>query len=141
MARIIILSIPDNAEAEDFARWMLDRDGREDQPVVPPGATIEAMVARPTVACRGPHRVPGKIKSQMSWTRTVKFGWWVCGVCKKPAATIVRDFVENMLGGHNDLLPTVTGGEPRPPKHLRSVAQGGLQPNNKLHPRQHTAAT
>lgn len=126
MARIIILSVPENEEAEDFARWLLDGNAPKtwdegDLPVVPRNTTIEAMIARPTIGCRGPHRVPGKLKSQMSWTRTQRFGWWVCGVCKKPSPTVVRNFIDNMLGGHNNLLPELTGGEPRPPRHLRST--------------------
>jgi len=139
MARILVLSIADNAEAEWFAKRLLENQELRISTLMPSSTRIEAMIARPTVACRGPHRVQGKIKSQMGWTRTVKFGWWVCGICKKPAATVVRDFVENMLGGYNDLLPTLSGGEPRPPRHMRSIAQGGLRPN-KIHPRQHTEA-
>ena len=143
MARVIIISVESNDEAEAFAKWMLDKDQEgysEDMPVVPPGAKIEALIARPTIACRGPHRVVGKMRSQMSYTRTIKFGWWVCAVCKKPAPIIVRDFIENMIGGHNDLLPTLTGGEPKQPRHLRARDQGELQPNSSLHPRQHIPA-
>jgi hypothetical protein len=118
MARIIILSIESNAEAEDFARWLLDGNAPKtwdegDLPVVPRGTKIEAMIARPTVACRGPHRVPGKLRSQMGWTRTQRFGWWVCSVCKKPSPTVVRDFIRNMCNGHNDLLPELQGLPPQ----------------------------
>jgi hypothetical protein len=122
MARVIVLSIESNSDAESFARWMLDKDKEgydEDMPVVPPQAKIEAMIARPTVFCRGPHRVPGKLKSQMGWTRTKRFGWWVCSVCKKPAPTVVRDFIKNMLGGYNNLLPELEGGEPQEPQWIQ----------------------
>jgi hypothetical protein len=116
MARVIIISVESNGEAESFARWMVDKDKEgynEDMPVVPPGAKIEAMIAKPTVACRGPHRVPGKLRSQMGWTRTQRFGWWVCSVCKKPSPTVVRDFIRNMCNGHNDLLPELQGLPPQ----------------------------
>jgi hypothetical protein len=120
MARVIILSFDDNAAAERFAKHVMEGQRLGLGTMTPSqGVQVEAMVARPTVACRGPHRVPGKLKSQMGWTRTIKFGWWVCSVCNKPAPAVVRDFIQNMLGGYNDLLPTVTGGEPRPPKHIR----------------------
>lgn len=111
MARVIVLEFSDNEAAEAFCRASL----AESEPTY----TLQAMVARPTTYCRGPHRVPGKLKSQMGWTRTIKFGWWVCSVCNKPAPTVVRNFIANMVGGYNDLLPTVTGGEPTLPKHIR----------------------
>jgi hypothetical protein len=119
MARVIVISIPDNAEAERVAKRILENSLEGLSTLLPPSATIEAMIARPTTYCRGPHRVPGKLRSQMGWTRTIKFGWWICNVCKKPAPAVVRDFIANMVGGNNDLLPTVTGGEPKPPKHIR----------------------
>jgi len=126
MARILILSVDNNEEAEDFAKWLIEGNAPKawaegDLPVVPPGTTLEAMIARPTVGCRGPHRVPGKMKPERGWTRTKRFGWWVCGVCKKPSATVVRDFIDNMVGGYNDLLPELSGGEPRQPRHRRTA--------------------
>jgi hypothetical protein len=125
MARIIVLSVEDNESAEMFAAALLEppENGR---PFVPPGVKIEAMIARPTVGCKGPHRVQGRLRSEHGWTRTQRFGWWVCSTCKKPSRTVVRDFVLNMLGGSNNLLPELTGGEPEPPHHLRPRSQGGL---------------
>jgi len=133
MARVIILSIEDNAEAEDFARWLLEgkaptAEAEGDLPVVPPGAKIEAMIARPTVGCRGPHRVPGRLRSEHGWTRTQRFGWWVCSVCKKPSPMVVRNFIDNMTGGYNDLLPELSGGEPKPPRHMRPLELSSMAP-------------
>jgi hypothetical protein len=116
VARVIILAIPDNEDAERWARDMLSCNDSE-QTVMPPVSTrIEAMIARPTQACQGSHTrsKPGP-RSMDGFTRTQKFGWFVCGVCKRPAKAVVQNFIRNMLGGYNDLLPTLIGGEPTPP--------------------------
>lgn len=111
MSRIIILSFDSNEAAEGFARTALS----DDQPY-----KLEAMIARPTRGCPGPHRVPGRMKSERGWTRTKRFGWWVCSTCKRPSSFVVRDFIDNMIGGYNDLLSELTGGQPRPPRRPRA---------------------
>jgi hypothetical protein len=117
MARVIVLSFDDNESAEMFALGMLNKvaDGC---PTVPPSAKIEAMIARPTARCTGPHRIPGRMKSEHGFTRTKRFGWFVCATCKKAAPAVVERFIENMLGGYNNLLPEVSGGEPQEPRWI-----------------------
>jgi hypothetical protein len=112
MARIVVLSFDSNEAAESFAAVSMNDD-------VP--YKVEAMIARPTTGCRGPHRVPGKMKPERGWSRTIRFGWFVCAVCKKPSATVVRDFIANMLGGYNNLLPELFGDKPQQPRHIRSA--------------------
>jgi hypothetical protein len=122
MARVIVLSFEDNESAEMFAKALLREGPTAGRPFVPPSAKIEAMIARPTAGCRGPHRIPGKIKSEHGFSRTKRFGWFVCGQCKKPAQAVVDRFIENMLGGSNDLLPEVLGSEPKQPRWLAGKA-------------------
>jgi hypothetical protein len=120
MARIIVLSIADNTVAEQLAKDLL-REVPKRAWLRLPGVKIEAMIARPTVACKG-HRQPGRIKPLGEFTRTQRFGWFVCATCKRPAKAVVQRFVDNMLGGSNNLLPELTGGEPRQPPWLTTEA-------------------
>jgi hypothetical protein len=123
MARIIVLSFEDNESAEMFAQELLGLYPNLGRPVVPPSAKIEAIVARPTSGCPGPHRVPGKMKPERGFTRTKRFGWFVCGTCKRPAKTVVENFIRNMLGGYNNLLPELQGGEPERPSWVKETLQ------------------
>ena len=116
MARVIILSFKDNDAAEHFARQVLEGQDNGMCSVLPSeGVKIEALIARPTAKCRGPHRVPGKQKSERGWSRTKRFGWWVCSVCNKCSPMVVRDFIDNMIGGYNNLLEELKGGDPQEP--------------------------
>ena len=93
MARTILITIQDNEAAELFARQMLASPEPPDYLAglveVPEGATIDAMVARPTKYCRctptqlrqGRHGP----KIVRNWTRTPRFGWFVCSRCKRPS--------------------------------------------------------
>jgi hypothetical protein len=116
MSRVIILSFRDNDVAEHFARQVLEGQENAMCSVLPAtGVKIEALIARPTQKCKGPHRVPGKLRSQMGWSRTRRYGWWVCSVCNKCAPKVVRDFITNMIGGYNNLLTELTGENPEEP--------------------------
>jgi hypothetical protein len=67
MARAVVLYFEDNEEAEAFI---------EENP------KVALMVAVPTLFCEGGHK---KGKFSMSYTRGLKWGWWVCIHCKKPS--------------------------------------------------------
>jgi hypothetical protein len=100
MARIIVMTISDNDEAEQFARAMLEAE-RTDWPLVPACTTIDAMIARPTLGCKCGL---GKRGKQVGWTRAPRFGWFIHSLCRRPSPYVVRDFVSNMLGGCRNLL-------------------------------------
>jgi hypothetical protein len=118
MARIILLNVPDNAAAEDFAREMLEAEKAgiplpSDMPALPEGTTIEALIARPTLACKCGSQ-GNKMKAAMGWSRTPKFGWWVHAGCNRPAPMVVRDWVKNMLNGTRNLLADIAPDEKWP---------------------------
>jgi len=116
MSRVVILSFRDNDAAEHFARQVLEGQSNGTCSVLPSkDVRIEALIAQPTQRCKGPHRVPGKQKSERGWSRTKRYGWWVCGVCNKCSPMVVRDFITNMIGGYNNLLSELMGGDPEEP--------------------------
>jgi hypothetical protein len=115
VARIILLGFKDNDAAEAFIRDM-DRIQSLDPVssslmgelgvITASAGKVEALVARPTLTCKcsstGMHQ--GK-KTGAGFTKTAKFGWWVHAKCRRPTSYIVKNFITNMLNGHNDLLP------------------------------------
>lgn len=124
MARVVILSFDDNDAAEAFIEKTLDaqEDRYEGIPmaissIVVAHATIEALVARPTVSCRC--NIVGKSNRSANgrnkfnalhehWHRTDKFGWYIHERCKRPNFFVVRDFIKNMLvSSGNNLLPAL----------------------------------
>ena len=118
MARTILITIQDNEAAELFARQMLASPEPPDYLAglveVPEGATIDAMVARPTKYCKC---TPAQLrqgrhgpKIVRNWTRTPRFGWFVCSRCKRPSRIVVKNFIENHLTNLCDLLPELLPG-------------------------------
>jgi hypothetical protein len=112
MSRTIVLTIPNNEEAERWAQSMLDAD-TNGTVMLPASARIDAMIARPTLYCKCVSR------KKEGWSRTTKFGWWVHPRCRRPARLVVERFISNMLGGCNDLLPTLSGSEPGRPYWIK----------------------
>jgi hypothetical protein len=117
MSRTIILTIKDNAVAEEFARALLANAGNEDfqEVVVPLGTTLDALIARPTLGCRCSSGQRGKIKNRWEWSRAPRYGWFVHTTCRRPAQMVVRRFIYNMLGGYNNLLDELREPEPKEP--------------------------
>lgn len=134
MARTILLTIKDNEVAEEFARQMLEAPGKG-MPFVPQGTTIDAMIARPTLACKcsNSDKRQGRIKSLGDFTRARRYGWWVHAKCKRPTRAIVDRFIENHLGGYNNLLPTLTGGEPQEPHWIAKEGRDTVQAFQSRH--------
>ena len=114
--RTIVLSIKDNDAANEFAKAMLEAE-RNGMPFVPQGTTINAIIARPTLACKCNSR-----KKLTGWTRTPRFGWFVCPVCKRPSYYVVRDFIKNMLHGQNNLLQEFINGQTTKPPTVNEMA-------------------
>jgi hypothetical protein len=81
--RYVVLAIEDNEAAQRLTEEMQTVE-THGYPFVPQGASIAGMFAVPTKFCDDePAGHRGK-KTQAGWTRGKKYGWWVCGSCKKP---------------------------------------------------------
>lgn len=112
--RIVLLEM-NTEDAEEFVRDVANTE-RESMTFVPPGTTVEAVVARPTKWCTCD--VPQESKSvrrrrmakrESGWVRGSTFGWWLCINCKRPSKPVVIHWVDSMLAGANDLLPVILG--------------------------------
>jgi hypothetical protein len=135
MARIVVLSFDDNDAAEQFTTALLEAQSdnwrhRTTRPntvgiVASAYATVEAVIARPTVSCRcrivgmtewarlnnqrkktrgmgkfqdGPQREE-YVASIGQWHKTERFGWLIHTKCKRPNYYVVHRFIQNMLIG------------------------------------------
>lgn len=92
MARYLVLSFDPNDDAEEFVRdWARHKDEEGFAPFkTPDGRVVEAEVvglyAQPTQYCeKGMPQAHGAGYKMAGWARGQKFGWWICGVCKKPS--------------------------------------------------------
>src|ERR1700745_150960 len=126
MARVVLLSFVDNDAAEHFIEGALaaqDENTPTDQlateimatgAIVVACSTIEAMVARPTAACKC--KIVGKSRGSSrgkfsalteNWYKSERFGWLIHKRCKRPNYWAVARFIENMIVGVgcNDPLP------------------------------------
>jgi len=108
MARFVLISIPDNEEADNFVRALGGNEvfvahlvpGEGETPEVAyrpmPDAKVESVWAKPTMMCEchgtmnlGP-RLKEKGLSPCTPVRSKKFGWLVCPQCAKPHAHQVQ---------------------------------------------------
>jgi hypothetical protein len=80
--RYVVISIEDNNVADKFTEDILN-SLQMGYPFVPRGAQIVGSFAVPTKFCDPTDGHRGK-KTEAGWTRGKKYGWWVCGACKKP---------------------------------------------------------
>jgi hypothetical protein len=108
-ARTIILNMPDAKAAAEFAKAMLKAQTSEipletaAMPYVPKGATIEALIARPSLGCE----CSGGGKKDDGWTYFPTFGWWLHPRCKRPSMYIIRHWISNHLGGCRNLMADI----------------------------------
>ncbi|HVI78682.1 MAG TPA: hypothetical protein VM715_11085 [Candidatus Acidoferrum sp.] len=65
---------------------------------------VVGVFKAPTVYCDNTDGHRGK-KTEAGWTRGKKYGWWVCGKCKKPTETWSKN-LNAVLGAAKNLLPT-----------------------------------
>jgi hypothetical protein len=77
MPRLVVLEFQDNNVAEDLVKYWIETDEVEYE--------VVGVYARPTLFCSPNDGHRGGRKTQSGWTRGTKYGWWVCGVCKKPS--------------------------------------------------------
>jgi hypothetical protein len=126
MARVVLLQFLDNDAAEHFIESVLaaqDENTPTEQlssEIIATGAiaaacaTVEALIARPTVWCKckivgksqGARR--GKFSALTErWYKTERYGWYVHARCERPNVFNVKRFINNILIGVscNNLLP------------------------------------
>jgi hypothetical protein len=135
--RTVVISFKDNETAEKFVKhvafmqggYLVDGaieeyDSAEefvaDTLADPTVTTLDAMIARPTMACQcRTVRQPGKMGSTVgNYTLTPHFRWWVHRKCKRPTKYIVKNFIANMIGGHRDLLAEIISSHKEVSDHL-----------------------
>ena len=100
MARAVILDFKDNEAAEMFVQLLLQAQSDPEtgapiamSTILAAHAAVKGLFARPTAGChcRGSAR-----NHKLAYTRTVRFGWWVHAVCRKPSALVVKNFYKNI---------------------------------------------
>lgn len=149
MARVVLVTFPDNRDAERFVREVTHYGGVYTDPdsaidenwsaspyseeQVTRKAIVEAVVAKPVKYCQcaqeaittGRRRRSGKSR-MVGWSRGTRFGWWLCGSCRKPSKAIVTHWITSMLVGANDLLPEILGDGKAISAMDRYYAEGGV---------------
>lgn len=131
MARLVLLSIPENALAERLVRGMIESP--DIAHVVPSSATVEWVAARPTDPCdcamkadpvaRRRRRASSRTGKD-AFTKGRRFGWWLHAACKKPTRLVIERFAVNMIGGNYDLTPEILGDLSLTPNDLRQFPGG-----------------
>jgi len=80
MARYVVLSFEDNADADSF----LQHDNLEH---VEGSWKVEGLFAKPTMFCESSGSGGCRTgKRFSSWFRGAKYGWWVCVGCGRPTS-------------------------------------------------------
>jgi hypothetical protein len=99
MARLVILRIDDDDEADLFVRSEILRDSYGDEEYeggpVRVITTIEGMFQVPTIF-HGGHQSSG-------WRKSAKHGWWICRDCGAPSVGWASN-IRAVIGEANDLL-------------------------------------
>jgi hypothetical protein len=81
---LLVLRVENETSLDTFVASMREREPQEGMPLVPQGAEIVGLFKSPTKWCDPSDGHRGK-KTDAGWTRGLKYGWWVCGKCKKPS--------------------------------------------------------
>lgn len=153
MGRRIILLDMETADAEAFVRsiaadnpvYFVDSEISADPLPLP--AKVQAVVAKPTLACKCVQVAESKYQRRRrlkadspkmeAFSRSAKFGWWCCSTCRRPSRAAVSHWITSMLVGANDLLPVILGTGPATTPQDRWVAEGGV-PNPHVNADHHT---
>lgn len=125
MARYVVLAFDSNAQAETLVEdWWnslqtapMDEDGKPRVRLLTPvqendvECHVVGLLAKPTLFC---NPEDGHLKSVgktgRGFTRGMKYGWWVCAICKKPtkgwaagwkpvvadARNLLQDFLDSL---------------------------------------------
>lgn len=138
--RTVLISIPDNAQAEQIVKELgqrlgLDPYGRGEDGdgdltdeefvslLIASGLTLDAMVARPTkwCTCGG---TKGAGSRTTGYAQSERYHWWVHRArkgkprCNKPTRFIVDHWIRNMLNGARDILGEVIPSHKEEVDHL-----------------------
>lgn len=106
--RYVVLAIEDNDIAQQLCDEVAESSSKG-MPFVPQGASVIGMFAVPTKYCDPSDGHRGK-KTEAGWTRGKKYGWWVCGACKKPTRAwalnlnALMSSARNLLNGDKDIM-------------------------------------
>jgi len=128
MARLVLLSFKDNAEAERLAQNLTENEG-DISTVIPCTAHIEWVIAQPTKACQcGLSEQPVKRSrrrkglnrtSADAFSKGRRFGWWCHATCHRVSRGVLERFVANLTNGNYDLLPEILDDPERVPNDMR----------------------
>jgi hypothetical protein len=111
--RTLLISFKDNEAAETFAMELdillrtkhlgVSSDTEERLTALLSQAQLDAMVARPTLACECSGKPAGR---KVGYVQTKRFHWWVHALqgCKRPTRYIVDNFISILMGGNRDIL-------------------------------------
>jgi hypothetical protein len=106
--RLVVLQIDDDTVAEKFAEDITTATSGESLSV-PLGSTIVGSFKQPTNFCDPSDGHRGR-KTEAGWTRGKKYGWWVCGKCKKPTEAWAKNLNAVLSSSRNLLSPNHTLG-------------------------------
>lgn len=89
MAMTVVLTFEKDSEAIDFALANVETTGRE----------VKGLYKLPTLYC---DCTSGK-KTEIAFTKGLKYGWWVCAKCRKPKRLYWQNIWKDNTFGKNIL--------------------------------------
>lgn len=120
--RIVLIEVS-QSDVEQFVNRVVADGGivttTDDGELFTLDATVEAVVARPKLACKCAEvtesrsqrrrRLKTSSPKMLAFSRSTKLGWWCCSTCGRPSKAAVTHWITSMLVGANDLLPKLLG--------------------------------
>lgn len=127
MARLVLLSFANNAEAENFARHAVQNNGTAINTIVPSSAKVEWVCGMPTRSCECSQQAAATKRrrrnrggtSSDGYRKGTTFGWWVHANCGRVSRMVLERFITYKLTDAYDLLPTILGDPDRVPNDSR----------------------
>lgn len=109
MAKYVVLQVDDDREADKVIDALQRGDyiGLE-APLVFGTTKVVGVFKKPTLFCDSVVGRHSSKKTQGGWTRGLKYGWWVCAICKKPSKRWA-DNLNAVLGAARNLLDDTMG--------------------------------
>jgi hypothetical protein len=89
-------------DSEEAARQLIEENKQDDTPDSEATLVSIGLFRAPTKFCDPSDGHRGK-KTEAGWTRGKKYGWWVCGKCKKPTSQWASS-LNAVLGAARNLL-------------------------------------
>lgn len=111
MAKWVVLAFDDDKEADNFVNQILKAnesqfEGEQVLATLPVPTFVEAVYKKPTRYCNCVNDPSVKLSGRRvrGWTKGLKFGWYVCPKCRRPAnyqgriwETLFRNLLTNPL--------------------------------------------